>query len=165
MGAASPRLSAVGRGDPAAQPRRWWSLCPVSPASWWVGYRSANKTVFSAKYHFVWCPKYRRKVLLGPVAERLKEIIAEVAGEAGDEVIEVEVMPDHVQLLVEVPPAVALSRFAQLPKGRSSRRLGREFPQLRRLPCLWSPSWLVSTVAGAPLHVVRRYVENHKRAA
>jgi putative transposase len=130
-----------------------------------VGYRSANKTVFSAKYHFVWCPKYRREVLVGPVAERLKEIIAEVAGEVGAEVLEVEVMPDHVHLLVEVPPAVALSRFVQLLKGRSSRRLRREFPDLRRLPCLWSPSWFISTVGGAPLHVVRRYVENQKLAA
>jgi putative transposase len=75
------------------------------------------------------------------------------------------VMPDHVHLLAEVPPAVPLSRFVQLAKGRSSRRLRREFPQLRRLPCLWSPSWFVSTVDRAPLHVVRRCVENQKRAA
>ena len=60
-----------------------------------------------------------------------------------------------------MPPA----RFVQLVKGRSSRRLGREFAHLRRLPCLWSPSWFVSTVGGAPLHVVRWYVENPKQAA
>jgi putative transposase len=74
-------------------------------------------------------------------------------------------MPDHVHLLVEILPAVALSRFVQLLKSRSSRRLRREFPHLRRLPCLWSRSWFVSTVGGAPLHVVRRYVENQKLAA
>ncbi len=123
-----------------------------------------NKTVYSTKYHLIWCPKYRRRVLAGRVEERLKEILAEVAGEVGAEIIEVEVMPDHVHLLVEVPPAVARSRFVQL-EGRSARLLRQEFPPLRRLGCLWSPSWFVSTVGGAPLEVVRRYVENQKRVA
>jgi len=130
-----------------------------------VGYRSTYKTVYSAKYHIIWCPKYRRRVLAGLVEARLKEIIFEVVDEAGGEVIEVEVMPDHVHLLVEVPPVVALSRLVQKLKGRSSRLLRAEFPPLRRLPGLWSPSWFISTVGGAPLEVVRRYVENQKRVA
>jgi putative transposase len=95
----------------------------------------------------------------------LKELIANVVGEAGGEVIEVEVMPDHVHLLVKVPPTVALSKLVRSLKGRSSRVLRSEFPPLRRLPILWSPSWFVSTAGGAPLEVVRRYVENQKRAA
>ena len=127
-------------------------------------YRSANKTVYSAKYHIVWCPKYRRKVLVGGVDARLKEIVSAVMGEAGGEVIEVEVMPDHVHLLAEVPPSVGLSELVQGLKGRSSRVLRTEFPPLRQLPALWSPSWFVSTVGGAPLEVVRRYVENQKAA-
>ena len=131
-----------------------------------MAYRSANKTVYSAKYHLIWCPKYRlRAVLAGAVEERLKQIFAQVAGEVGARIIEVEVMPDHVHLLVEIPPPVAFSRSVQLAKGRSSRLLRQEFPQLRRLGCLWSPSWFVSTVGGAPLEVVRRYVENQKRVA
>jgi len=75
------------------------------------------------------------------------------------------VMPDYVHLLVEVPPVVALPKLVQKLKGRSSRVLRAEFAPLRRLPSLWSPSWFVSTVGGAPLEVVRRYVENQKRAA
>ncbi len=74
-------------------------------------------------------------------------------------------MPDHVHLLVEVPPALPLSEFVQAVKGRLSRLLRREFQHLRRLPALWSSSWFISTVGGAPLHVVRRYVENQKQAA
>lgn len=128
-------------------------------------YRSANKTVFSAKNHVIWCPKYRGRVLVGRVETRLKEIIGEVVGELGGGVIEVEVMADHVHLLVEVPPAVPLSKRVQLLKGRSWRLGRREFPALRRLPVLWSPSWFVSTVGGAPLGVVRRDVEHQKRAA
>ena len=95
---------------------------------------------------------------------RFKGIIAEVVSEVGGEVIEVEVMPDHVHLLVEVPPAVGLSSLVHSLKGRSSRLLRVEIPHVRRLPSLWSPSWFVSTVGGAPLGVVRRYVENQKKA-
>ncbi len=85
--------------------------------------------------------------------------------EAGGQVIEVEVMADHVHLLVEVPPTMPLSSLVQSLKGRSSRMVRAEFPALRRGPALWSPSWFVSTVGGAPLEVVRRYVENQKTAA
>ena len=127
-----------------------------------VRYHSTNKTVYSAEYHLIWCPKYRRRVLVGGVDERVKVIIGDVAAEVGVEVIEVEVMPDHVHLLAQVPPTVPLSRFVGLAKSRSSRLLRMEFPRLRRLPVLWSPSWFVSTVGGAPLEVVRRYVENQK---
>jgi putative transposase len=124
-------------------------------------YHSTNKTVYSANYHLIWCPKYRRRVLVGGVDARLKAIVAEV----GAEVIEIEVMPDHVHLLAELPPTVLLSEFVRLLKGRSSRLLRREFPRLWHLPVLWSPSWFVSTVGGAPLEVVRRYVENQKAVA
>jgi putative transposase len=81
------------------------------------------------------------------------------------EVIEIEVMPDHVQLLAELPPTVPLSEFVRRLKGRSSRLVRMEFPRLRHLPVLWSPSWVVSTVGGAPLEVVRRYVGNQKAVA
>ncbi len=130
-----------------------------------MAYRSSNKTVYSAKYHLIWCPKYRRRVLVDQVEARLVEIIDEVCAEHGAEVIELETMPDHVHLLVEVPPAVPMSKFIGTLKGRSSRLLRQEFPHLRRLPSLWTPSWFMSTVGGAPLEVVRRYVENQKLAA
>ena len=117
------------------------------------------------KYHVIWCPKYRRRVLGGAAELRLRQIIGEVVAEFGGMVIEVETMPDHVHLLVELPPQVAVSKLVQILKGRSSRRLRQEFPHLARMNCLWSPSWFVSTMGGAPLDVVRRYVENQKLAA
>jgi putative transposase len=115
-------------------------------------YRSAHKTVHSARYQLVWCPKDRR-VLVAGVDARLKAILAEVAAGVGVEVIGVEAMPDHVQPLAEVPPT-SPSRFVGLLKGLSSRLLRMQFPCLRRLPALWSPSWSVSMVGGAPLAVV-----------
>jgi len=78
-----------------------------------AAYRSSNKTVFSAKYHIIWCSKYRRSVRAGPVEVPLLEIIGGVVAEAGGTVIEVEVMSDHVHLLVEIPPAVALMSLVQ----------------------------------------------------
>src|SRR5918994_6172565 len=114
-----------------------------------VGYHSTNKTVYSAKYHLIWCPKYRRRVLVGGVDERVKVIIGDVAAEVGAEVIEVEVMPDHVHLLAEVPPTVPLSRFVGLAKGRSCRLLRMEFPGLRRLAGRGGPSWVLSPGGGA----------------
>jgi len=129
-----------------------------------VQYRSSHKVVFSAKYHLIWCPKYRRKVLVDKVEDRLESIIREVCAECQTNVLGLEIMPDHVHLLVEIPPGVPLSRFVQALKGRSSRLLRQEFPHLQRMRSPWSPSWFVSTVGGAPLEVVKRYVENQKVA-
>ncbi len=135
---------------------------------WWLVmamYRSTNWTVYWAKYRLMWCPKYCRRVLIDGVDTRLKEIIAEVAGEYRCTVIEVEVMLDDVHLLIEIPPTVALSRLVGAVKGRSARVLGEEFPRLGRLPLLWTRSWFVSTVGGAALEVVRQYVENQQLVA
>ncbi|WP_156040067.1 IS200/IS605 family transposase [Alicyclobacillus macrosporangiidus] len=126
-------------------------------------YKSNRNVVYSCKYHVVWCPKYRRKVLVNGVDERLKEILQDVAAERRAEIIEMEVMPDHVHLLVEVDPQFGIHRLVKLMKGRSSRILRQEFPWLRsRLPTLWTNSYFVSTVGGAPLAVIKQYIENQK---
>ena len=126
-------------------------------------YKSNRNVVYSCKYHVVWCPKYRRKVLVGGVEERLKEILRAVADERCAEIIEMEVMPDHVHLLVEVDPQFGIHRLVKQMKGRSSRILRQEFPWLRsRLPSLWTNSYFVSTVGGAPLAVIKQYIENQK---
>jgi len=110
--------------------------------------RNCN-VVYSCKYHVVWCPKYRRKVLVGGVDERLKAILYEVAGERQAEIIELEIMPDHVHLLVEVDPQFGIHRLVRQMKGRSSRLLRQEFSFLRsRLPTLWTNSYFVATVGG-----------------
>ena len=127
-------------------------------------YQSSHNVVYSSKYHLVWCPKYRRQVLRGSVENRLKSVIAEICDEYHAQVIGLEVMPDHVHLLVEVDPSFGVSRLVRLIKGRSSRILRQEFPHLRQLPSLWTNSWFCSTVGGAPLSVIKQYVENQKIA-
>ena len=126
-------------------------------------YKSNRNVVYSCKYHVVWCPKYRRRVLVNGVDERLKDIIREVCAEIHADLIEMEVMPDHVHLLVEVDPQYGIHRAVRLIKGRSSRLLRGEYPWLKsRLPTLWTNSYFVSTVGGAPLKTVRQYIENQK---
>ena len=126
-------------------------------------YKSNNNVVYSCKYHVVWCPKYRRKVLVDGVDKRLKEIAQAVAGEMHFEIIEMEVMPDHVHMLVEVDPQLGIHKVVKRIKGRSSHDLREEFPWLkRRLPSLWTNSYFVSTVGGAPLAIARQYIEDQK---
>ena len=126
-------------------------------------YRSNRNVVCSCKYHVVFCPKYRRPVLVDGIDERLKQIVREVVDETRSELIEMEVMPDHVHLLVEVDPQFGVHKLIKRVKGRSSRFLRQEFPRLRsRLPTLWTNSYFVSTVRGSPLAVVKQYIENQK---
>jgi putative transposase len=126
-------------------------------------FKSNNNVTYSCKYHIVFCPKYRRKVLEPPIAGRLKAIIREVADETRSEILEMEVMLDHVHLLCEVDPQFGIAKFVRLVKGRSSRILRQEFPKLKsRLPTLWTNSWFCSTVGGAPLAVIKQYIEQQK---
>jgi len=128
-----------------------------------VTYKSNNNMVFACKYHVVFCPKYRRKVLIDGVDERLKTIIAEFATEHKVEIIQMEIMPDHVHILCEVDPQFGIHKFVKWVKGRSSNLLRKEYPWLKsRLPTLWTNSYFVSTVGGAPLEVIKQYIENQK---
>lgn len=100
-------------------------------------YKTSRHVVYSCKYHVVWCPKYRRKVLVDGIDFRLKEILNEEALSMGVEIIEMEVMPDHVHLLIEVPPVVGINKAVRHLKGSSSHKLRMEFPSLKsRLPTL-----------------------------
>lgn len=137
-----------------------------------------NNVTYRCHYHVVWCPKYRRKVITsldpkldnppiegdpGPVDERLKQIIRDVCDETGNELLELETMPDHVHLLVDCDPQYGINRLIRLIKGRTSRYLRREFPSLkRRIPTLWTNSYFVATVGGAPLTIVKQYIENQR---
>jgi len=126
-------------------------------------YKSNRNVCYSCKYHVVWCPKYRRPVIVGDVERSLKKIINDVCGELKCEIIEIETMPDHVHLLVECDPQFGIHRLIKQVKGASSRLLRLGYPHLKsRLPTLWNNSYFVSTVGGAPLAVIKQYIENQK---
>lgn len=129
-------------------------------------YRLTPNTVYACQYHVVFCPKYRRKVLVGDAEARFKELAPIAAADAGAEILEMEVMPDHVHLLLEVPPTIAVGKVIKRIKGRTSHDMREEMPWLRkRIPTLWTNSYFVSTVGGAPLEVVERYIENQKTSS
>ena len=118
-------------------------------------FRYNHNWTYSCKYHIVFCPKYRRKVLEPPIDVRLKQIIQDVAVETRSEIIEMEIMLDHVHILIEVDPQFGVNKVIRLIKGRSSRLLRQEFPKLKsRLPTLWTNSVFISTVGGAPLSII-----------
>ena len=127
-------------------------------------YKNNGNVAFSCKYHVVFCPKYRRRVLVDGVDERFREIAQQVADEMRFDIIEMEVMPDHVHMLLEVDPQLGIHKAVKRIKGRTSHDLREEFPWLkRRIPSLWTNSYFVSTVGGAPLSIVKQYIENQKK--
>lgn len=125
--------------------------------------KSNSNITYDCQYHVIWCPKYRRKVLQHGVDVRLKEILLEVATEKNATILEMEIMPDPVHLLVSVDPQLGIHKLIKFMKGRSSRYLRLEFPWLKkRLPTLWTNSYFVATVGGATLDIVKRYIEEQK---
>lgn len=119
--------------------------------------------MYSCKYHIVWCPKYRRKVLVGKIETRLKTLIQQICIANKVEIIEMEIMPDHVHILVDIDPQYGIHKLVKLIKGSTSRTLRKEFYYLRtKLPTLWTNSYFVATVGGAPLEIIKQYIENQK---
>jgi len=127
-------------------------------------YRRTKNTVYACQYHVVFCPKYRPKVLIDGVDERFKQLAPEAARQIqGVEIVEMEVMPDHVHLLLEVPPQVSVGTDIRRIKGTTSRVLREEFPWIKkRKPTMWTNSYFCSTVGGAPLDKVKDYIQNQR---
>ena len=126
-------------------------------------YKSNNNVVYSCKYHVVWCPKYRRSVLVNGVDVRLKELIKETCEQSNVEIIEMEIMPDHVHLLADIDPRIGIDDFVASLKRRSSHIIRTEFPDIkRRLPSLWTRVKFIATVGSVSLETVKRYIESQK---
>ncbi|MCR8979874.1 IS200/IS605 family transposase [Brevibacillus laterosporus] len=124
---------------------------------------SNHNIVFDCKYHVVFCPKYRKKVLIEPVDVRLKELFLEKAQELRAEVVKMEIMPDHVHLLITCDPQFGIHRIVKHLKGYTSRVLRMEFRHLKsRLPSLWTNSYFVATVGTVQLDVIKKYIESQK---
>lgn len=127
------------------------------------GYARNASAVFSLKYHLVFCPKYRKPVLVGHVAGRLETLLTVKAEELHAIVHSLEIMPDHVHLFVESDPGIAPAKLAAQFKGYTSRILRQEFRHLRSgLPSLWSRSYYIGSVGHVSKATVRRYIESQK---
>jgi putative transposase len=128
-------------------------------------YRKRTDCVSTLHYHFVWCPKYRRKVLMGAIAARLEELLRQKANELGVEIEGLEVLPDHVHLFIAAAPTDAPQYLANQFKAYTSRVLREEFPGLKsRLPSLWSRSYYVGSAGHVSASTIQTYIEQQKRS-
>jgi len=126
-------------------------------------YKTKNNLVYSCQYHVIFCTKYRRKVLTEKMSSKLKTLIIEKQKEYDYNIIELEVMPDHVHLLIDVNPKIGIYSVTSKIKGYTSSQLRKTFPELKsRLPCLWSGGKFISTCGTVSLETVKRYIEEQK---
>lgn len=124
------------------------------------GYSHENTCVHLMNYHFVFCPKYRKHILVDKVKMRLEELIAEKVNELGCEIIELKVMPDHVHLFLGAIPILTPNKIIGQIKGYSSKRIREEFDSVKRtLPSLWTRSYFVSTAGNVSSNTIQRYIE------
>ena len=124
----------------------------------------SNKSVYNLGYHIIWCPKYRRNVLLNGIDVRLKELLNYKAQELKIDIKEMEVMPDHIHIFIKADPVLSPHYIIQQFKGYTSRILRQEFPVLKRkLPTLWTRSYYIESVGHISESVVRKYIEDQKK--
>lgn len=122
-----------------------------------------NTWKYSCKYHIIWCPKYRRKVLINGIDERIKGLLKQWEQEFNYQIIEQEVMPDHIHLLIYTTADVNMPDLVKTFKGRTARILRSEFPELKKkLPNLWTRSKFIATVGSVSIEVVKKYIEEQK---
>ena len=125
-------------------------------------------SAYGINYHLVWIPRYRKKVLVGPVEARLKELLAEIATQYGLEIWAVEVMPEHVHLFVSAPPKFSPAEIVRLFKGITSRRLKEEIESLRsqywgKNATRWAEGYSVGTAGHVSAETIQRYIEESQK--
>lgn len=126
-------------------------------------YRTTETTVYCCRYHVIFCPKYRRKVLINGIDERFKEIVLSMQENENFIVLEMEVMPDYVHLLLDVDPTIGINVVVSRIKGKTAHILTREFPEIRRrIPTLWTRSKFIATVGSVSLETVEEYIKSQK---
>jgi putative transposase len=124
-----------------------------------MNYKQSEHQVYLLNYHLIWCPKRRRKILVNNLKRRLEEIIRQVASELGVEVLALEIMPDHLHLFISAHPQLSIPHIVKSFKGRSSHDLRIEFPELNKMPSLWTHSYFVSTAGNVSAESIQKYIE------
>ena len=128
-------------------------------------YRTSAHAVFDIKYYLVWITKYRYKILRGRIAERARDLLRQICQARDVVIIRGAGSPDHIDMLVSSPPDLAPSKLVQYLKGRSSRRLQDEFPELRKRywgQHLWARGYFCATVGAVDEEMIKKYIEDQK---
>jgi putative transposase len=126
-------------------------------------YIHEQQSVHHILYHIIFCPKRRRKILVGLVRDRLEQITREVTDENGWKIVELAIQPDHVHLFIQTNPYTLPTDIPRLIKGRSSHLMREEFPHLRRMPSLWTRSTFYSTAGFVSQDTIQKYIERQSR--
>ena len=129
-----------------------------------MSYTTGCHTVFHHRYHIVWVPKYRYKVLEGDIRLHVRETIRQVCREMRVRIISGVLSKDHVHMFVEIPPHIAVSQFVQRAKGRSSRKVQQSFPELRKKywGCrFWARGYFCTTSGNITNEVILNYLDKH----
>ena len=129
-----------------------------------MSYSTGCHTVFHHRYHIVWVPKYRYKVLRGKIRERIRTIIRQICSELGVRIVSGVLSNDHIHMFVEIPPHIAVSKFMQLVKGRSSRKIQQDFPELRKRYWgrrFWARGYFCTTSGNITDDVIMKYINQH----
>lgn len=123
-------------------------------------YIKDKKVVYLTQYHIIWCPKYRRDILTGDIKDRLFEIINDCCNELNATIKAIEIMPNHVHLFVSYTYKESINKLIKKIKGTSSNLLRKEFPDLKKMPTLWTRSFFVASVGKISEETVKKYIEN-----
>ena len=126
-------------------------------------YRHTKTTVSLINYHFVFCPRYRRKIFnIQGLEERFKELVTNECQKSGIDILFLECHIDHVHIFVSVLPTMSIPKIMQQIKGCTSLQLRKEFPQLSAMPSLWTRSYFVSTAGNVSSETIKWYVDTQK---
>ncbi len=127
--------------------------------------KSTSHAVYEAKYHLVWCPKYRKKILVGEIRERVKELFFGIAERYDFEIDRCEVAEDHIHILLSFPPRYSIAQVVGIIKGKSGSKVFEEHPMLKKKLWgrhLWEQGYFARTVGEQITDdVIRRYIEKH----
>lgn len=131
-----------------------------------MGLRRSSHNVYDTQYHLVWAPKYRKKILVGEVPERMSELLLEIAESYHIEVEALEVSVDHVHVFCSFPPKLSITQVVTCLKSLSARTIFREYPHLRRQLWggeFWEDGYFARTVGDkVTAQVIKRYIQNHR---
>lgn len=126
----------------------------------WVNSKTA---VYNLAYHIIWCPKYRRKVLVNEVEKELKRLLLMKANELNCKIETLEVMPDHVHVFIKTPPTIGVHFLVQQLKGVTARELRKQFKSLKtRLPNMWTRSYYAESVGHISEETIKQYIKEQK---
>ena len=129
-----------------------------------MSYTTGCHTIFHHRYHIVWAPKYRYKVLRGKIRERIRTIVRQVCNELGVKIVSGVLSTNHIHMFVEIPPKISVSYFMQRVKGRSSRKIQQEFPELKKRywgQRFWARGYFCTTSGNITDDIIMQYLEQH----